>query len=346
MTRSRCERSQRDESGETLLEILIALVILSITVLAITSAFTTAIASSARHKSLAQISALLRSYAEAATFQIQFQPSPLYTSCATAATYQGLLTGMPSTTNITLSWGAMQYWNGTSWSSSCTSGSTAPQMITLTASGTYNQSQSLSFSVASFAYAATSQTSPVFASASTYSTASGSAFTFSVVAGGTPAPQLTASGLPSWAQFTDNHDGTGTLSNISGNLPVAGTYPITITANNSVGTAATQNFTLVITQPPVITSADNVTWTHGKSATFTITATGVPTPSFSSGPANLSGWTSGLPPGVTLTDNGNGTATIGSGASKLGPTTGQYVISIIANSGSSNTSQTFKMTIN
>ena len=45
---------------------------------------------------------------------------------------------------------------------------------------------------------------------------------------------------------------------------------------------ATQSFTLtVVTSPPIITSANHATFTQGQAGTFTVTATGSPSPSFS-----------------------------------------------------------------
>ena len=56
---------------------------------------------------------------------------------------------------------------------------------------------------------------------------------------------------------------------------------LTITAANGVGTAASQNFTLSVsatTQAPAITSASSTTFAAGTAGTFTVTATGLPSP--------------------------------------------------------------------
>ena len=47
--------------------------------------------------------------------------------------------------------------------------------------------------------------------------------------------------------FVDNGSGSGTLAGT--NAVAVGSYPITFTATNSVGTA-TQNFTLVVNSTP------------------------------------------------------------------------------------------------
>ena len=80
----------------------------------------------------------------------------------------------------------------------------------------------------------------------------GSAGTFSVTTIGYPAAGLRDGPCPSGVTFTDNGDGTATLSG----TPAAGTggaYPITITATNGVGPDATQAFTLTVDQAPTIT---------------------------------------------------------------------------------------------
>ena len=54
--------------------------------------------------------------------------------------------------------------------------------------------------------------------------------------------------------FADNGNGTATLS---GTPTVSGAFPFTITANNGVGSPATQSFTLTVDAAPAITSASS-----------------------------------------------------------------------------------------
>ena len=66
-----------------------------------------------------------------------------------------------------------------------------------------------------------------------------------VRATGYPVPALAESGpLPGGLTFTDNGNGTAT---ITGTLAAdsGGSYPVTVTATNTQGTA-TQNFTIVV----------------------------------------------------------------------------------------------------
>jgi hypothetical protein len=135
--------------------------------------------------------------------------------------------------------------------------------------------------------------------------------------------------------FLDNGNGTATL----GGIPTAGTtgsYPLTITAHNGVGTDATQAFTLTVNQAPAITSANNTSFAVGTTGTFTVTATGVPAPAMTESGA--------LPSGVTFVDKGNGTATL-SGTPATG-TAGGYPITIKAHNGvGSDASQSFALTV-
>lgn len=74
----------------------------------------------------------------------------------------------------------------------------------------------------------------------------GKLFIFNVKTSGYPTSSLTESGLlPTGVSFTDNGNGTATLAGIPA-TGSAGTYPITITASNGVGSGATQNFSLVV----------------------------------------------------------------------------------------------------
>jgi len=147
---------------------------------------------------------------------------------------------------------------------------------------------------------------------------------FGVTTTGFPTPSLTETGtLPGGVTFKDNGNGTATLG---GTPASAGTYSLTFTANNGVGTPATQAFALTVSNPnaaPVITSASSTTFTVGTAGTFSVTTTGTPTPSLTE--------TGALPSGVTFKDNGNGTGTL-SGTPAVG--TGKaYSITFTASNG-------------
>ncbi|HLX87848.1 MAG TPA: Ig domain-containing protein, partial [Acidimicrobiales bacterium] len=147
--------------------------------------------------------------------------------------------------------------------------------------------------------------------------------------------------LPTGVTLTDNGNGTATLAG----TPATGThgsYPITLSANNGVGTAATQSFTLTVNAvstgtAPLITSGAATTFTEGIAGSFMVTTTGSPTPAITK--------TAGtLPTGITLTDNGNSTATL-AGTPASG-SAGTYLFTIQAANGvTPNATQGFTLTI-
>jgi hypothetical protein len=176
---------------------------------------------------------------------------------------------------------------------------------------------------------------PAITSAGSTTFSVGAAGTFTVTTTGFPVAALSESGtLPGGVTFTDNGNGTGRLSG----TPAAGTngtYSITFTANNGVGTAASQTFTLTVNTAPVITSANSTTFTVGASGSFAVTTTGTPTPALTE--------TGALPSGVTFVDNGNGTATLsGTPAAGTGKT---YAITFTATNAVGSNPQSFTLTV-
>jgi large repetitive protein len=180
--------------------------------------------------------------------------------------------------------------------------------------------------------------SPAITSANTTTFTVGSAGTFTVTAVGTPTPALTVAGtLPSGVTFTDNGNGTGTLSGTPA-AGTGGTYSLTFTAANGVLPDGTQAFTLNVNQAPAITSAASATFTAGTAGSFTVTTSGFPAPSLAIGGV-------ALPAGLTFVDNGNGTGTL-SGTPAAG-TGGTYAITFTAtNSVSASAPQAFTLTVN
>lgn len=153
---------------------------------------------------------------------------------------------------------------------------------------------------------------------------------FKVEATGTPTPLLTVSGaLPSGVTFHDNGACSPAIpvgctgSAFLGGIPTeTGDFALTITATNSQGTA-TQEFTLHVSAdaPSAIISTDTITFKLLTAGTFTVTATGSPTPKLSE--------TGALPNGVTFTDNLNGTATVAGTPTVVG----SYPFTITASNG-------------
>jgi len=80
---SRSLSSYRDERGDTLLEVLMALMVIGLVAVSMFGAFSMSIGGSARYRSFSQVDLVLRNFAEAATYQIQLASlAPVYSSCA------------------------------------------------------------------------------------------------------------------------------------------------------------------------------------------------------------------------------------------------------------------------
>jgi len=219
---------------------------------------------------------------------------------------------------------------------------TATLAGTPTTAGTYAMplSAANAYGTAQQTLTVTVQQPPAITSGNAATFTVGTAGTFTVTGTGSPNPALTETGaLPSGVTFTDNGNGTATLAGTPAS-GATGSYPITITAANGVGTNATQTFTLTVNAAPLaptITNANAATFTVGTAGTFTVTGTGSPNPALTE--------TGALPSDVTFTDNGNGTATL-AGTPAPG-TNGSYPITITAANGvGTNATQTFTLTVN
>src|ERR1019366_2844505 len=191
-------------------------------------------------------------------------------------------------------------------------------LITFTASNGISPNAVQSFTL-------TINQAPVITSASSTTFTEGATGSFTVTATGSPTPSITESGaLPGGVTFN---------AGILGGTPTAsGTFPITFTASNGVLPNAVQNFTLTVspTQAPAITSASSTTFTEGVAGSFTVTATGSPTPSITESGA--------LPGGVTFI------AGILSGTPSA---SGTFPITFTASNGvSPNAVQNFTLTVN
>ena len=208
-------------------------------------------------------------------------------------------------------------------------GSSASYPITITASNGVSPAATQTFTL-------TVDGPPAITSAAGATFTEGSAGTFTVSTSGLPDAALSESGsLPTGVSFTDNGDGTATLSGTP-DVGTQGVYPITIAASNGFSPDASQSFTLTVDGPPAITSGDGTTFTEGSAGTFTVTSTGTPGAVLSE--------SGGLPNGVTFTDNGDGTATL-AGTPATG-SNGVYPITITASNGvSPDATQTFTLTV-
>ena len=184
---------------------------------------------------------------------------------------------------------------------------------------------------------------PTISSAASTTFGLGQTSTFTVKTNGNPAALLSEAGaLPTGVFFVDNGDGTATLAGVP---TAAGVFSLVFTATNGLLPNGTQNFTLTVTQPPVVTSVDNTTFEVGVSG---VLGTGQPFAFTTSGTVAqtitatdpATGGAPHLPPGVVFTDNGNGTASLGGIPQQLGV----FVIQVNFSNGAT-TTQIFTITV-
>ncbi|HTW97209.1 MAG TPA: Ig domain-containing protein [Acidimicrobiales bacterium] len=146
---------------------------------------------------------------------------------------------------------------------------------------------------------------------------------FTITSTGTPWPAIGESGkLPPGLSFHGESDGKATISG----TPAAtdgGDYPVTITASNGVGTAATERLLITVVRAPSFTSAAVVHCTAGTAMSFTVLSSGVPTPTI--------GESGALPAGLGFHPAANGTATI-SGTPGAG-LDGTWTVTLTASNG-------------
>jgi trimeric autotransporter adhesin len=139
---------------------------------------------------------------------------------------------------------------------------------------------------------------------------------FDVATSGYPQAEISEVGtMPAGMQIDSPGDVLyGTPSAGSG-----GVYPIAITASNGVGSTVTQSFMLTVNQAPAITSTSSATFDAEAAGSFSVAASGFPSPTFSESGA--------LPLGVTFDTDGALSGTPASG------TSGSYPIAITASNG-------------
>ena len=200
-----------------------------------------------------------------------------------------------------------------------------------TANGMYNLTFTANNGVgsqASQSFTLTVGTPPAITSATSVSYVGGTGGNFTVTDTGSPTPtQAETVTLPSGITFTP---ATGVLA--VGASATDGVYNLTFTANNGVGSQASQSFTLTVGTPPAITSATSVSYVGGIGGNFTVTDTGSPTPTLAE--------TATLPGGVTFTP-GTGVLAVGATAAN-----GVYNLTFTANNGvGSQASQSFTLTV-
>jgi FG-GAP-like repeat/Putative Ig domain/RTX calcium-binding nonapeptide repeat (4 copies) len=115
-----------------------------------------------------------------------------------------------------------------------------------------------------------------------------------------------------------------------------GTYDLTLSATNGVGTSVSEGYALTVDESVSITSpAVGGGFVVEEGGSITLTSDGFPAPTFSISPA--------LPPALSLVNNGNGTATI-EGTPAPG-TQGTYFFTVTATNSSSSATQSLELIV-
>ena len=142
-------RRDRSESGDTLVEVLLALIILSMASVALIIAFGTSLSASSTHRTLATFDTVLTSTSQDAISLIQ-QDSSLFVNCpatqsasGTAAIYQAnpllaLSVPSPYTSQFQITYTSVQYWDTTSntFDNNCVVDTFQPELIMISALNT------------------------------------------------------------------------------------------------------------------------------------------------------------------------------------------------------------------
>ena len=143
------------ERGDSLVEVLITLIVVSLCGLALLTAFTATISGSAQHRSLASNDVVLRAATEAAFSQIQQQSSPTYLPCATSYLPTNASNwGAPTSPSYTAAITSILYWS-TSTNQWVTPGAYTldcattypPQLLTMTVTAPNGTTDSTQFVV-------------------------------------------------------------------------------------------------------------------------------------------------------------------------------------------------------
>jgi type II secretory pathway pseudopilin PulG len=121
-------RRLTDDSGETLLELIIAVAIMSIAVVAIVGGLFTSVLLSGAHRKQATAGALARDYAETIENAVA---GGGYVACAGADSYPAYSPGSGFTASVT----RVEYWTGSTWSTNC-SPDTGLERLTLQVAST------------------------------------------------------------------------------------------------------------------------------------------------------------------------------------------------------------------
>lgn len=268
-----------DERGDTLIEVLITLIILSVSGLALLAAFSTTITGSAQHRSLAANDVVLRTVAESAFSEIQQQQSPEYQPCAATSTYSSTNNyGAPSGYTVTIL--SLQYpASGGGWTATAPANCATtypPQLVTVQVRAANGTTDQTSFVVDGRQTTVTSSGALSVTSVTPSSLGQGAKLD-NLVVGGTgfvSGSVASFSGAGIVVNSTTVTSSTSLTVNVS--VPVStptGQYAITVTKPD--GTAVTSANIFTVNPAPTVTGVSPASLDQGLSnQTVTIDGTG------------------------------------------------------------------------
>jgi len=252
--------TRESDAGDTLIEILFAMLVLAISSAALFAAFSTSLKAAGVHKGQSSLQSLLSNYAETVVSQAEFGTPPKYQSCATPnyyktnlnfTTFNQKLAQLNATTRTpyVLELTDVQYWNGTGFGPSCSKGSMLPQLMMVYGVGPNGAKSSLTFSVQNLDFNGPTPVAPTLSATPAASYAVGKFSLIPIRFTGAPLPILTCTRVdrsaPCQASLDGNiaFDSGATSSNATGYLIItsktpAGTYSFSIAATNGFPTTA------------------------------------------------------------------------------------------------------------
>jgi len=323
-----CRRLQPSEAGDTLVEVLVAIVIIALTVTALLGALVTAITSSTTEQSLSTVDSVLNSFAQSAQFEIQ--QANMFTNCTTTP-YRFISSPSPSSgpagSSATVFVTGFAASKGLAVTLTPTGGGGAvPATITSGSTTNGNGDAAVTFTVPN------GMTGPQSVSVSD-GTATTSPTAFSVggtVKGTTPVGYSISVDNPvqQWDAQTSSW-----VNTTSGNCPNSGSQQITVVARAPDGSAGSLSFVALgqaTTTVLVSASSSSATPTYGDTLTFT--AKVVPPNSTTPAPTGMIQWTFSQSPNSpscadsTLSTIG-GTNTAQATCSVSGAQVGTYTVS-------------------
>jgi len=315
-------RAQPSEAGDTLVEILVAIVIIALTVTALLGALVTAITSSTTEQSLSTVDSVLNSFAQSAQFEIQ--QANVFTNCTTTP-YRFISSPSPSSGPAGAS--ATVFVTGFTAGHNLTATvGPAPATITHGSQTDGNGDAAVTFTVPN------GLSGPQTVSVSD-GTATPSPTAFSVggtVKGTTPVGYSISVDNP--VQQWDAQS-TSWVNTTSGNCPNSGSQQITVVARAPDGSAGSLSFVALgpaTTTVLVSASSSSTTPTYGDTLTFT--AKVVPPNSTTPAPTGMIQWTFSQSPGSPSCANSSLSTVSGTNTSQAtctvsGAQVGTYTVS-------------------